>query len=202
MGKCDDDFPVSKVLIHNSAGKLYSEQGNADKATHCFRQALLAAETPEMKTEISLNLANALSAKGDEKKAMEIYDMLLKTKSTKQTKLFFLALFNKSHLNYFETSLDAVEDGDVESLVVVKKHIGVTYFAVGQFDKAIASFEDALEALSDKEGKSTNLLKADIWNLMARVYKQKGNLPQAKNFAKLGKRVLSVFLRCRIFSSC
>ena len=240
MGKCDDDFPVSKVLIHNSVGKLYSEQGKADKASHCFRQALLAAETPETKTEISLNLANALSAKGDEKKAMEIYDRLLKTKSMKQTKLFFLALFNKSlllikmgeveeakeilhkiaettspssndvrvsmyitlgnlavlegkhkdALNYFETSLDAVEDDDVETLVEVKKHVGVTYFAVGQFDKAIASFEDALEALSAKEGKSTNLLKADVWNLMARVYKQKGNLPQAKNFAKLGKRVL------------
>ena len=240
MGKSDDDFPVSRVLIHNSAGKLYSEQGKADKASHCFRQALLAAETPEMKTEISLNLANALSVKGDEKKAMEIYDRLLKTKSMKQTKLFFLALFNKSHLllkmgevekakeilhkiaettspsaddvrvsmyitlgnlavlegkhkdalNYFETSLDAVEDDDVETLVEVKKHIGVTYFAVGQFDKAIASFEDALEALSEKEGKSTNLLKSDVWNSMARVYKQKGNLPQAKNFAKLGKRVL------------
>jgi tetratricopeptide (TPR) repeat protein len=97
---------------------------------------------------------------------------------------------HKDALNYFETSLDAVEDDDVETLVEVKKHIGVTYFAVGQFDKAIASFEDALEALSEKEGKSTNLLKSDVWNSMARVYKQKGNLPQAKNFAKLGKRVL------------
>lgn len=267
MDKSDDNFPVSAVLIHNSAGKLFSDEGQADKAIHCFRQALLAADTPEMKTEISLNLANALSAKGDESKAMELYGRLLKTKSLNQSKLFFLALFNKSHLlikmgevaeakeilhkiaettsafaddvkvsmyltlgnlavsegrqndalKYFENSLDVVEDDDVISFVQVKKHIGLMHFVMGQYDKAIASFEDALEALSEREGKPITLLKADVWNLMTRVYKQKGDLSRAKNFAKLGKHLfeylsmdlfilliyssrLSLSQRCRVAS--
>ena len=240
MDKSDDNFPVSSVLIHNSAGILFSEEGKVDRAIHCFRQALLAADTQQMKIEISLNLANSLSANGEENKAMELYDRLLKSKSTKQTKLFFLALFNKSHLLiklgevaqakkilhdisetsssladdvrvsvyltlgnlcvsegrqneaviYFENSLDAVKDGDVESLVQVKKHISMTYLVSGQCDKAIDSLEDALEALAGKEGRSTDLLKADVWNLMSRVYKQKGDLSQAKNFAKLGRRLV------------
>ena len=237
MDKSDDNFPVSSVLIHNSAGKLFSEEGKVDKAIYCFRQALLAADTQEMKIEISLNLANSLSANGEENKAMELYDRLLKSKSTKQTKLFFLALFNKSHLliklgeveeakemlhkitetpssladdvrvsvyltlgnlsvsdgkqsealMYFENSLDVVNDGDVESLVQVKKHIGMTYFVTGQFYKAIDSLEDALKALAEREGKSTDLLKVDLWNLLSRVYRKKADLSQAKNFANLGK---------------
>ena len=60
----------------------------------------------------------------------------------------------------------------------------------GQYDEAIAILDDLLEDLSVQGGESKpakNLLKADIWNCMARVYKSQGNLPQAKNFAKLGK---------------
>lgn len=232
IGDFDQSFTV---LIHKSAGKLFAEERKTDKAVHCFCQALLSAETPEMKTEISLNLANALSSTEDLSKAMEIYDRILDTNSGQQTKLHFLALFDKSlllikmgklanakeildkiagtesaladdvrvgtyfasgnlaitegklddALNCFKKALVVVQDGDVESVVQAKKNIGLTYFAKGMIAPAIASFESALEALSDKEGKSVNLLKADVWNQMTQVYKQVGDLPQAKNYAEL-----------------
>ena len=237
-----NDSPVDFVLIHNSAGKLFFDEGKIDKSVHSFRQALSGSEThhnPELKAELTLNLANALSARGEAEKAMELYNKLLSTKSLKRTKMFFLTLFNKSlllikmgeveeakeilhkvadtrssmaddvrgniyltlgnlsvsegklkeGLSYFEESLDAVEDGDVNSLAQVKRNIGNAYFESGQSDKAIATFEDVLEDLSDPgvEGKAVNLLKAEIWNCMSRVYKKKGDLPQAKNFAKLGE---------------
>jgi len=236
------DSPVDLVLIHNSAGKLFFDEGKVDKSVHSFKQALSGSEThhnPQLKAEITLNLANAYSAKGDDQKAMDLYDKLLKTKSLKRTKMFFLTLFNKSlllikmgeveeakeilykvsetrssmaddvrgsiymtlgnlsvsegkikeALDYFEQSLDSVEEGDFNSLVQVQRHIGMAYFESGQSDKAIMTFEHALEDLSEPglEGKAVELLKAEIWNCMSRVYRKKGDLAQAKNYAKLGK---------------
>jgi len=84
-----------------SAGKLFFDEGKIDKSFHSFKQALSGSEThhnPQLKAEITLNLANAYSAKGDDQKAMDLYDKLLKTKSLKRTKMFFLTLFNKSLL--------------------------------------------------------------------------------------------------------
>ena len=73
-----------------------------------------------------------------------------------------------------------------------KKCIGQAFVLEGQYDEDISILDDLLEDLSVQGGESKpakNLLKADIWNCMARVYKSQGNLPQAKNFAKLGKRL-------------
>lgn len=235
-----DDLPVDSVLIHNSAGKLLFEDGKVDKAVLSFRKALHGSESsqnPELKADIALNLANALSASGDADKAMELYDTLLSTKSLKKTKMYFLTLFNKGlllikmgevdkakeifqqitstrssmaddvrggifltlgnlavldgqnkeALDNYEKALDATEDDDVISLAHVKKQIGMAYLQVGQSDKAISTLDDVLEDLSapDEEGKSVKLVKAEIWNCMARVYKQKGDLSQATNYAKL-----------------
>jgi len=96
-----EDMPVDAVIIHNSAGKLFFEAGKLDKAVQFFRQALHEAETAgnlQLKSEITLNLANALSARGEGDKAMELYGKLLKTKQLKKTKISFLTRFNKSLL--------------------------------------------------------------------------------------------------------
>jgi tetratricopeptide (TPR) repeat protein len=225
---------VSPVLINNSAGKLFAETGEAEKAVNCFRQALLQADLPEIKTEMSLNLANALSAKGDSTKAMNYYNRILKGK---KSELVFLALYNKSlllikmgevveakailqdianttssladgvrfdtyltlgnvavsenkqndALNYFKTALVVCKDGAVESVVQARRHIGITFLAMGHLDNALASFESALSTLSVQEGKSTDLLKADVWNSMSQVYKMMGDLPKAQNYARLCK---------------
>ena len=241
-----------KVLVHNSAGKLFTEEGKEDEAIDCYRQALLAAETPEMETEISLNLANALSSADDESKAMEIYDRILETKLVEETKVHFWTQFDKSlllikmgevasateildkiadtkseladdvrvgvyiasgnialsekrfddALNCFGNALVVIQDSDVESIAQAKKLIGITYSAMGQLKNAITSFERALVGLSDEEGKSVNLLKADVWSLMSQVYQKMGDLPQAKSFGELGKCSLSSLLcKITIFSS-
>ena len=81
---------------------------------------------------------------------------------------------------------------DLSSIVYSKKCIGQAFVLEGQYDEAISILDDLLEDLSAQGGESKpakNLLKADIWNCMAHVYKKQGNLLQAKNFAKLGKRL-------------
>ena len=234
------DMPVDAVLIHSSVGKLFFENGNVDKAVHAFRQALQGMQTshnPQLKAQITLSLANALSAKGDADDSMELYDTLLATKSLKKSKLIFLTRYNKSllfikmgrvdeakqilnkisenrqvpddvkgkilltlgnlavvdgnakmGLDYFEQALEVAEaDGDVNAIAQAKKSIGMALAESGHPDKAIDTFEDVLEDLSGAEGKSVNLLKAEVWNCMARVYKHKGDLSQAKNYAKLGE---------------
>jgi len=241
------DMPVDSVIIHNSAGKLFFEDGQVDKAVHSFRQALHGAENPQLKAEITLNLANALSARGEADKAMELYTQLLQTKALKKTNIFYLTRVNKclllikmgeveeakeilnkivetrssmandvkgsiyltlgnlavsdrnidEALSYFEKALDVAEDDDVNALAHAKRNIAMAYLEAGRTDKAISTLEDVLEDLSnsDVEGKSVNLLTAEIWNCLARVYKKKDDLSQAKNFAKLGKS-------CRCVSNC
>ena len=104
MNRRDHSPQVSRaVVIHNAAGKLFFEDGKIDKAIHSFRQALSEAEksgtdNDELKAQIALNLANALSAKEEEDKAMDLYGKLLKKKSLKRTKLFFVIVYNKSRL--------------------------------------------------------------------------------------------------------
>jgi tetratricopeptide (TPR) repeat protein len=85
----------------------------------------------------------------------------------------------------------------VISQAQTKKQIGTAYMEAGQDDKAISTFQDILEDLSQSgvgEGKSVKLLQAEIWNCLARVYRKKDDLPQAKNFAKLGKCLLVPFV--------
>jgi len=236
-----NDSPVDLVLIHNSADKLFFDEGKIDKSVHSFRQALAGSDThhnPQLKAEVTLNLANALSARGEHDKAMDLYDTLLSTKSLKRTKMFFLTLYNKSlllikmgeveeardildkvaatrssmaddvrgsiylalgnlsisegnfkeALSHFDNALDAVEDGDIISLAHVKRNIGNAYFESGQSDKAIAEFDDVLEDLSDPtmEGsKAVELLRAEVWNCLSRVYRKKGDLSHATHYAKL-----------------
>ena len=67
----------------------------------------------------------------------------------------------------------------------------MTYLTMGQLDNALASFESALSTLSVQEGvqegRSIDLLKADIWNLMTQVYKEMGDIHKAQNYSRLSK---------------
>jgi hypothetical protein len=58
---------------------------------------------------------------------------------------------------------------------------------MGQLDNALASFESALSTLSVQEGRSIDLLKADVWNLMTQVYKEMGDIHKAQNYSRLCK---------------
>eukprot|EP00584_Thalassiosira_punctigera_P010998 CAMPEP_0172546590 /NCGR_PEP_ID=MMETSP1067-20121228/16320_1 /TAXON_ID=265564 ORGANISM="Thalassiosira punctigera, Strain Tpunct2005C2" /NCGR_SAMPLE_ID=MMETSP1067 /ASSEMBLY_ACC=CAM_ASM_000444 /LENGTH=1109 /DNA_ID=CAMNT_0013333551 /DNA_START=71 /DNA_END=3400 /DNA_ORIENTATION=- len=234
------DMPVDSVIIHNSAGKLFFEDGKVDKAIHSFRQALQGADTSnnlQLKSEITLNLANALSTRGEADKAMELYGNLLSTKSLKKTKISYLTRFNKSlllikmgevekakgilqkivdtrssvandvrgniyltlgnlavsdgnideGLGYFEKSFDVVDDDDLSARAEAKRSMAMAQLGAGQTDKAILILEDVLEDILNSGGKekAVNILSAEIWNSLARVYKKKGDLPQVKNFSKL-----------------
>jgi len=235
-----NEIPVDKIMVHNSAGQLFFEDGNVEKAIHSFREALKGAEISGdelLIAEIKLNLANALSARGEADKAMKLYTSLVQTKALKKTKIFFLTRFNKSlllikmgeveeakvilnkivesrssqahdvkgsiylalgnlaisegnideALGHFEESLDLAEDDDLYAIGQAKKSIGMAYFASGKTDRAISVFEDVLEDLSSSgvEGKSVNLLQAEIWNCMSRVHKKQDDLPEAKHYSKL-----------------
>lgn len=233
-----NDMPVDAVVILHCAGKLFFGYGKIARALQCFRQALHESETaknPQLKSEIKLNLANALSAGEEVDEAMELYDQLLKTKSLKKTKTLFLTKFNKSlllikigkveeaqetllkmvenkstaakdvrgrifltlgnlalldgnigeALGYLGNALDEVGDDDLSALVHTKRSIAMAHLKANQIDEAISTLEGVLGDLSNLEEKSVNLLRAEIWNCLAHVYKQKQDLLQAKNFAKL-----------------
>mmetsp|Transcript_12313 Transcript_12313/g.23502 ORF Transcript_12313/g.23502 Transcript_12313/m.23502 type:complete len:545 (-) Transcript_12313:270-1904(-) len=235
-----EDTPLDAVAIQHSAAKLFFEDGKVDKAVETFRRALHGAETsgnPQLKSKITLNLANALTGQEEPHEAMELYDELLDTKSLKKTKISFMTRFNKCLLlikmgefdeakevlhrirenpssmandmrasvfftlgnlalsdgnideamEYFNHALDEAGDGDVSALVYTKKSIAMAQLDVGESDKAISTLEDVLEDISylGVDGKSVNLLKAEIWNCLARVYKKKEDLHEAIIFARL-----------------
>lgn len=235
-----NDHPVNAVAVHNSAGKLFFEDGKIDRAIHSFRQALKFSETAEASTQltadIKLNLANGLSAKGEADKALKIYDDLLKTKILKRTTTFFLTLYNKSlllvelgegdkarevltkvtetrsssadvvrgncfmmlgnlsvsdgdivdGLAQYDEAMYNIDGDDLDSRTVINRQIAIAHLQNGKYDLALAVLEEALEELGeDDTNKSTNLHRAEIWTIEARLYKAKDDLQSSKNFAKL-----------------
>merc|ERR1712029_695151 len=87
----------------------------------------------------------------------------------------------------YERALESTEDDEIVLQGQVRKQMGLAYLESGQGERAISTFEDVLEDLSPPGigGKQVNLLKAEVWNCMARAYKRGDDLPQAKNYAKL-----------------
>jgi len=95
------DSPINSVVVQNSAGKLFFEGGKIEEAVKSFTKALEGAESQgndALKTNIMLNLANALSAKGDIDGALDLYEDLEKMGKRKRTQMYFLTLYNKSLL--------------------------------------------------------------------------------------------------------
>jgi len=90
-------------------------------------------------------------------------------------------------MEYFDHALDEADDDDVSALVYTKRSIAMAQLDIRQYDTAISTLEDVLEDISysDADGKSVNLLKAEIWNSLARVYRKRGDLQQAIDFARL-----------------
>ena len=160
-----NEVPIDAVTIHNSAGKLFYEDGKMDKAVQSFNQALRLAETagkPELTAEIMLNLANALSARGDADKAMKYYDKLLKNRSLKKTKLFFLTLYNKSLLQIKLGEIDEATDvlvkiAETRSSMAnnVRGEIYLTLGSLavkeGHYDEAVEHYEKSLEVVEEDD---------------------------------------------------
>jgi len=78
------------------------------------------------------------------------------------------------------------KEGLSPMVVQAKKRIGMAYFEVGQYDTAIDELQNVLEDLSGPAflGKKETSM-AEIWSCISRVYQKKGDIPSAKNFAKL-----------------
>jgi tetratricopeptide (TPR) repeat protein len=248
-----EDSPINTVVVQNSAGKLFFEDGKVDEAVDSFTKALDGAETqndPALKTDIMLNLANALSAKGDIDGAFDLYEELERTGKRKRGKMYFLALYNKSlllikigeteqatdilhdiietrsskaddtrgnvyitlgnlsveggkiesGLRYYENALDMFVDEhyDLHSITQTKKFMALAYMQLKKYDMSITILEDALTELSQPgmERKLYQLMKAEIWSCMSKVYQRRGDHASAKNFAKLGK--FEVLLRLHV----
>jgi tetratricopeptide (TPR) repeat protein len=242
------DSPINSVVVQNSAGKLFFEGGKIEEAVNSFTKALEGAESKgdvALKTDIMLNLANALSAKGDIDGAFDLYEELEMMGKRKRTNMYYFTLYNKSilliktgetelakknlhdiiesssckadntrgnvyitlgnlfveekkieeGLKYYEKALDMFVDEryDLSSITQTKKFMALAYLEEKKYDMAISIFEDALTELSQPgmERKSFQLMKAEIWNCISKVYQRRGDHSSAKNFAKLGK---SLFL--------
>ena len=245
-----EDSPINVGTIHNSAGKLFFEDGQIDKAVKSFQSALKWAETSgssKFKIDTKLNLANSISAKGDIDRALKIYDDILRT-SQKDSAEYFLTLYNKSlalitigeveeakeildkvldsrlastkdlkgslyltrgkiaisegdttaALEYFEKSLGKLEgeESNLTKVSQVKKSMAMVYADLGEYDTAIVTLENMLEDLSKPgiHGKTADILKADTWSYMGRVYQKKDDMSSAKNFSKLGKTIQTLHL--------
>jgi tetratricopeptide (TPR) repeat protein len=68
-------------------------------------------------------------------------------------------------------------------LVQAKKKIAMAYFEIGEYDTAIEELQD-IRMLFMSSGKKESAL-ADIWSCYSRVYQKMGDIPSAKNYAKL-----------------
>ncbi len=96
-----EDSPISSAVVQNSAGKLFFEDGKVEAAVSSFTKALEGVETQgdeALKKNIMLNLANALSAKGDIDGAFDLYEDLERIGKRKRNQLYFFTLYNKSLL--------------------------------------------------------------------------------------------------------
>ena len=105
-----------------------------------------------------------------------------------------------SGLRYYENALDMFVDEhyDLPSITQTKKFMALAYMQLKKYDMSITILEDALTELSQPgmERKLYQLMKAEIWSCMSKVYQRQGAHASAKNFAKLGK--FEVLLRLHV----
>ena len=97
----------------------------------------------------------------------------------------------ESGLKYYEDALAMFVDEryDLSSITQAKKLMSMAYMESKKYDMAITILEDALTELSQPgmERKFYQLMKAEVWNSMSKVYQRRGDHSSAKNFAKLCK---------------
>lgn len=192
--------PQLKAEINLNLANVLSARGEADKAFELYDELLSTKSLKRTKMFflVLFNKSLLLIKMGEVEEAKEILNKVEGTKTSMANDVkgsIYMAKGNLAitdgkideALEFFEKSLDAVEEDDVSAYVQAKKSMANAYLGSGQTDRAIATLEDVLEDLSaiDEEGKVVDLLKAEIWNTMSRVYKKKGDLSQAKNYAKL-----------------
>lgn len=177
-----EDSPISSVVVQNSAGKLFFEGGKLEAAVSSFTKALEGVETQGddvLKKNIMLNLANALSAKGDIDGAFELYEDLERMGKRKRNQLYFFALYNKSLL--------LIKNGEKEQAKDILHEIietrsskaddtrGNVYITLGtlaveeqQIESGLKYYEDALEMFVDEHHDLSSIIQTK--KLMAMAY--------------------------------
>lgn len=182
MARCDFD---KAIALYDDLAEKPSLRGSKEHYLALFNKSLLllkkgdneeaklilgeltsrrSSVTPDVKGGVYLTLGNISVSEGNIPEALEFFDMSLGMLSEKKME-------------------------DLNSIVKAKKSIAMTYFETGEYDASIDKLEEVLGDLSKPglEKKQVNILKAEIWSSMSRVYHKKDDLASAKNFSKLGE---------------
>ena len=178
-----------------------SAKGEADKALKLYDD-LLKTKILKRTTTFFLTLYNKsllLINLGEGDKARDVLTKITETRSSNADLVrgnCFMMLGNLSisdgdfgeGLALYDEAMDHVDGDDLDSRTVIRRQIAIAHLQNGKYDLALAVLEEALEDLGeDDSSKSTNLHRAEIWSIEARLYKAKDDLQSSKNFAKLGK---------------
>merc|ERR1711957_1040926 len=164
-----------------------------ENAIAVFSQALEQMSTVgdafdryELEAKIMLNLANAFSAKGNVKRAMELYNKIITTKALKKTKIFFLTRYNMCLLlikmGQVEEATTVLSKMAASKLPVVDDVKGSIYLALGNLSlaegdvsKARGYFERSLMATADEDWRA----QAQARKCTAQAYLVAGEVEEA-----------------------
>lgn len=177
-----EDSPISSVVVQISAGKLFFENGKVEAAISSFTKALESVETQgdnALKKNIMLNLANALSAKGDIDGAFELYEHLERMGKRKRNQLYFFALYNKSLLLIKIGEKEEAKDILYEIIETRSSKAddtrGNVYITLGtlaveeqQIESGLKYYEDALDMFVDEHYDLSSITQTK--KLMAMAY--------------------------------
>ncbi|KAL7513565.1 hypothetical protein ACHAXN_010798 [Cyclotella atomus] len=200
-----DNAEMRANILLNLAN-VKSARGDSDKAIKCYNEIL---NTKKMKGSYEFytalyNKALLLEKMGDVEESRVILKELTGRRSKAPDDIkgsTYITLGQmvmadtdqadvrlENALKYYNKAIELFSSQDELSPMVVraKKRIGMAYFEVGQYDTAIDELQNVLEDLSrpDFSGKKETSM-AEIWSCISRVYQKKGDIPSAKNFAKL-----------------
>ncbi len=179
-----EDSPISSVVVQNSAGKLFFEDGKLEAAVSSFTKALESVKTQgddALKKNIMLNLANALSAKGDIDGAFELYEDLERMGKRKRNQLYFFALYNKSllliNIGEKEQAKDILHEIIETRSSKADDTRGNVYITLGtlaveeqQIESGLKYYEDALEMFVDEHYDLSSITQTK--KLMAMAYSE------------------------------
>ncbi len=146
----------------NNIGSIYNKLGNGKKALEYYQQALQISTAIGDKYEISLNLSNLGAVYQAQGEWQSAFDALLKSLELRREIKHvrgevmslnrigcFLRLLgeNTRALEYFQQSLDIIKNNNLSRNYEADalENIGAIYLSSGEFEKAQATFQKALE---------------------------------------------------------
>ncbi len=179
-------------------GTCYYLMSEMDSAISYFKKAISVAEKHDFQDIISSSHANlglVYFAQGDLDKALELQNNSLQIELTKgdlnkQLKRYnnIAAIYTSKldymrAIDYFFKSLDIAQKlNDQRAISYLLNNIGKNYDFVGQHDKALVYYEEALS-----KGKENGaFFNARLTGNIADTYAQKGDFDKALNYYKKG----------------